>query len=123
MYTIDERYLMLRDAELLLIQYESRNKTHQALNVDQRKAWAAEMVIVMRSLVKAVEGILPSPDSNFIAIYGEWNLAMREGRRSVTFKVPPGPAYGGIKLREPEFKDDPTDPRGKGPRHTRSPAD
>ena len=107
---------------MLLSQYESRNKTHHALNADQREAGAAEMAAVMRALASTVKEVLPSPDSNFIAIYGEWNLAMREGRRPVTFKVPPGPAYGGLKLREPEFKDDPTVPRGKGPRHTRSPA-
>lgn len=123
MYKVDERYLLLRDAALLASQYESRNNPDLALNADQRKLWAAETVVVMKALAQALEGALPSWDWNLAGVYGEWNLAMREGRRAVTYKVPSRLAYGGLKLREPEFKDDPTDPRGKAPRHVRPPND
>lgn len=84
----DERYFLIHDAHVLMEQYKARNSPQRALSRDQRKLWAAETAAVMRELVRTLESLLPGNASQF-SVKSEWNLAMREGRRLATFKVPP----------------------------------
>ena len=121
MIKVDDRYLLIQDAQLLMRQYNNRNTPSLEMSMEQRKAWASEMVAVMDELVEALRATDPSQLDYTMDRICAWNAAMREGRRIATIKIRPGPPYGGIKLREPEFKDDPTDPRGRDPRYLRKP--
>lgn len=118
MTNIDERRLLLKDADLLMRQYRNRNERTAPLTAEQRKAWAAEMVAVMDELTDVLDNMLGECALRIDHAVA-WNQAMQAGSRKVTYKVPDGPPYGGLKFTDPPFQEDPTDPRGKPPRHSR----
>ena len=84
--TEDAARRTLFDAELLLRQYEQRNHAEQALDAEQRKAWAAEMVQVMQALSAELRARLPE-DYSVSRVAEQWNSQMRDGTRPVTFKL------------------------------------
>lgn len=77
---------LIYDAGLLITQYRNRNDPRLALTPLQRRAWAAEVVEVLERMRQQLRAEIGSPGSESAAV-GEWNLAMREGSRPVTFKV------------------------------------
>ncbi|WP_428383550.1 hypothetical protein [Nevskia ramosa] len=81
-------YLSILDAQLLMRQFQKRNCHAQAMNLEQRRAWAAEMVAVMEALVAELQGRVPRPyNTSFDHV--PWNAQMRAGTRPVTYKIDP----------------------------------
>jgi len=78
-------YLSLIDAGLLVRQFTNRHCPGLALSMEQRKAWAAEMILVMEALCSELQRRLPQPYNSGID-HVPWNLQMRAGLRPVTYK-------------------------------------
>ena len=84
MPSYENAYLIL-DAQRLLLQYERRNNPHWALDVEERKRWAAEMCALARRMTQALEATKPwgpTPSDR----HGEWQIQYRKGERGITDK-------------------------------------
>lgn len=79
-------YLSLIDAAMLIRQYENRHSPGLGLSMEQRKAWAAEMTLVMKALSAELRRRVPEPYTSSVD-HAPWNVQMREGLRPVTYKV------------------------------------
>lgn len=94
--------LLLQDADLLVRQFRNFGKPGPGgLSLEQRRAWAAEMVEVMERLIEAVgPAARDQAGKSSVDIVVEWNRQMAAGERIATVKLTAESAAYLARMRE-----------------------